>query len=291
MTHAQSFVLPIVTALNGEPQVTEEGEIVYVFSDLQVSAAGPAMTSSSRQQSTEASILKRAGLSPQATNRDVQRLLEYNGISSRGILERAELIGLLEKALPPPTPRERAAMIESDSTVLQEQELEFSLAPDINKFLAGGLGVANLGGALYLGNLFQQAALYSVKLPGIYGAVQAFYPALLAYALLFNAIPVVRNLYIQQENVKIQQRNKRRSQWKAALDSAAGNARSRIGAKLQAARRFGLKLKQLGSSPNDVVYDTRQALDEVTNQRELDALKQFDQILNAEKEPDQTPFQ
>jgi hypothetical protein len=285
--------LPIVTALNGEPQVTEEGEIVYVFPDLQVSAGSSTSLASQPQvQSKEAFILKRAGLSSQASNRDIQRLLEYNRISSRGILERSELVALLEKALPPPTPRELAGMMESDPTVLQEQELQFSLAPDINKFLAGGLGVVNLGGALYLGNLFQQAALYSVRLPGIYGAVQAFYPALLAYAILFNAIPVLRNLYIKQENAKIQQRNKRRAQWKAALESAAGNARSRIGSKLLAARRFGRKLQQLGSSPNDVVFDTRQSVDEMEQQRELEALKQFDQLLEAEKGQDSTsPFQ
>jgi hypothetical protein len=278
--------LPIVTALNGEPQVTEEGEIVYVFPDLQVSAGPSGLSMQSVFQSSEASTLKRAGLSSQASNRDIQRLLEYNGISSRGVLERAELVRLLEQALPPPTAREQAALIDSDPSVLQEQELTFSLAPDINKFLAGGLGLVNLGGALYLGNLFQQAALYSVRLPGIYGAVQAFYPALLAYAVLFNVIPLVRNFYIGRENAKIQQRNKRRQQWKTALQSAVGNSRSRIGSKLQAARRFGLRLKQLGTSPQDVIYDTRQEIDMLKKQREMDAMKQFDQLL--EKEQDDT---
>lgn len=273
----QSFVLPIVTALNGEPQVTEEGEIVYVFPDLQVSA-GTTPTSSSAV-SRESVVLKRAGLSPRATTRDIQRLLEYNGISTRTALERTDLLALLEEALPPPTAREQAAMMDTDPTVLQEQELQFSLAPGFNKFLAGGLGVVNLGGALYLGNLFQQAALYSVKLPGIYGVVQAFYPALLAYAILFNAIPLARNLYIQQENTKIQQRNVRRTQWKRLLQSASRSTQSRIGAKLQAARRFGQRLKQLGSDPNDVIYDTRQDIDDIAKQREADALKKFDDML------------
>ncbi|GKY98957.1 hypothetical protein MPSEU_000851500 [Mayamaea pseudoterrestris] len=284
----ESFVLPIVTALNGEPQVTEEGEIVYVFPDLQVSTG---VSAPQPVRSSEASVLKRAGISPRATNRDIQRLLEYNGISSRGVIERAELIALLEKALPPPSPRERAAMMDDDPAVLQEQELEFSLAPDINKFLAGGLGVLNLGGALYLGNLFSQAALYSVKLPGIYGAVQAFYPALLAYAVLFNIIPLVRNLYIKRENAKIQLRNQRRKQWKDALQLAIGNTRSRIGSKIQAARRFGLKVKRLGSSPSDVIFDTRQEIDVIEKQRESDALKQFDQQLRKAEQEQDNSFQ
>mmetsp|Transcript_71613 Transcript_71613/g.202408 ORF Transcript_71613/g.202408 Transcript_71613/m.202408 type:complete len:333 (+) Transcript_71613:817-1815(+) len=35
----ESFVLPVVTRLNGVPEVTDEGDIVYVFDELQVSAA------------------------------------------------------------------------------------------------------------------------------------------------------------------------------------------------------------------------------------------------------------
>ena len=35
----ESFVLPIVTQLNGEPRVTEDGDIIYVFPELQQSVA------------------------------------------------------------------------------------------------------------------------------------------------------------------------------------------------------------------------------------------------------------
>jgi hypothetical protein len=270
--------LPIVAALNGEPQVTEEGEIVYVFPDLQVSA-GVSMSQQPARAPTEAMTLKRAGLSPKASNRDIQRLLEYNGISTRGILEREDLMVRLEQVLPPMTARERAAVEATDTSVLQEQELQFSVATDLNKILAGGLGVVNLGGALYLGNLFSQAALYAVKLPGIYGVVQAFYPFLLGYAVLFNVIPLARNFIIQQENEKIRKRNDRRRKWKTALQAAAGNTRSRIGAKLQAASRYKSKIKQLGSSLRDVIYDTRQDVDVLEKKREEDALKAFDQML------------
>jgi hypothetical protein len=296
----QSFVLPIVSALNGEPQVIEEGEIIYTFPDLQVSTSSGSSSmfpwSNNKPQivSTDAMILQRAGLSARASNRDIQTLLEYNRIPSRGVLERSELIALLEQALPPPTPQEQAAMIESDPSVLQEQELQFSIAPDMNKALAAGLGVVNLGGALYLGNLFSQAALYSVRLPGIYGAVQAFYPLLLGYALLFNMIPIGRKFYIDRENDKIRQRNSRRQQWKAALQTATSNTRTRIGAKIQAARRYGRRMKQLGRSPQDVIYDTQQEIELLEATRELDALKQFDQLLDAseqERDSNTSPFQ
>ncbi|KAL3934543.1 MAG: hypothetical protein SGARI_003338, partial [Bacillariaceae sp.] len=35
----ESFVLPIVSQLDGEPRVTDEGDIIYVFPDLQISAS------------------------------------------------------------------------------------------------------------------------------------------------------------------------------------------------------------------------------------------------------------
>lgn len=282
-----------MTALNGEPQVTEEGEIVYVFPDLQVSssssssaAAAAVAPGPSATAVAEAAVLRRAGLAPNAPNRDIQRLLEYNGISCRGALERPDLVRLLSRALPPPTAHEAAAAAQADPTVLQEQELQFSVAPEINKVLAGGLGVVNLGGALYLGTLFRQAALYSVQLPGIYGAVQACYPALLAYAVLFNAIPLVRNLYIQRQNEQIQARNQRRRQWRAALTAAAGDARGRLGRKLLAAQRYGRKLRQIGTRKEDIVYDTRQDVSDLQRERDLDAMRQFDRLLEAEREQD-----
>lgn len=34
----ESFMLPVLTRLNGRPEVTEEGQIVYVFPELMTSA-------------------------------------------------------------------------------------------------------------------------------------------------------------------------------------------------------------------------------------------------------------
>ena len=49
---------------------------------------------------------------------------------------------------------------------------KFSLASGFNKFAAGARGIANLGGGLYLGNLFNQYNLYGVKLPSFLGGFQ-----------------------------------------------------------------------------------------------------------------------
>jgi hypothetical protein len=273
----ESFVLPIVSALNGIPQVTEEGEIVYVFSDLQKTTRDSNSLAPSRASMSgrEGSILKRAGLASNASTRDIQALLDYNRIPTRGALERSDLIAIVEKALP------TSVEVVSDPTLLQERELEFSAASETNKLLAGGLGVVNLGGALWLGSQLSQIVANGYKLPGMYGVVQAGYPLLLGYAILFNAIPLVRSALLKKTNEGIRQRNKRRLEWRAALQTAAasGSGRGRLAKKLQAAKRFGSKLMRL-SSKQDIVYDTKEtSLEKVISMKEEQALKDFDMLL------------
>lgn len=273
----ESYVLPIVTALNGEPRVTDDGEIVYVFPDLQTSASSSSTPSLSAGPSANALVLKRAGLTTRATAGEIKRILEYNGISTRGVLERSELISILEENLPPPTEAEQAELAVSDPSLLQEREWKFSLASDTNKVLAGGLGVVNLGGALYLGNLLNQYAVLGVRLPSYFGTVQALYPLLLGYAVLFNVIPFARNLWVKRENEKIRERNKIRSSWKAALASAIRS--SPIQKKIASAQKMGSKLKRIGASKDDIVYDTSSTMEENTQKKAKSELDEFDKLL------------
>ena len=248
---------------------------MYIFPDLQTSASnGPSLPSA---VNTDALVLKRAGLSTRATAGEIKRILEYNGISTRGALERKELISILERALPPPTEQEKNELSLSDPSLLQEREWEFSLATDLNKLLAGGLGVVNLGGALYLGNLLNEYAVMGVRLPAHFGTVQTFYPLLLGYAVLFNVIPFARNLWIKRENEKIRERNKRRSSWKAALASAIRS--SPIQKKIASAQRMGRKLKQVGTSADDIVYDSSSSMEENQLKKAKSDLDEFDRLL------------
>jgi len=89
---------------------------------------------------------------------------------------------------------------------LDEVEEPFSAATDGNKLLAGGLGAVNLGGALYLGNLLSSPALVGVQLPSYFGLVQAFFPFLLLYGVLYNAVPAARFFVGQKKNAEIAQR-------------------------------------------------------------------------------------
>lgn len=288
----ESFVLPIVSALGGEPVVTADGEIAYVFSELQTTTTSSA-TSVRRQSDgsnrAAAMVLKRAGMKADASSRDIMQVLNYNGISTRGVVEKSDLVQLLGSALPPMSAAEQSRFDAEtiDPTMLQERELTFSLASDLNKFLAGGLGVVNLGGALYLGNLLSQVAAYGVQLPSYFGVVQALYPFLLGYAVLFNIIPLARNFAIQQQNAQIRERNARRKSWRQALTAAVKNTNNRIANKLRAVAQYQTKTRQIGSKASDIAYDTSKPLEDLTKQKDKQALADFDKMM----EGDNTAFQ
>jgi hypothetical protein len=201
-------------------------------------------------------------------------LLLYNGYDTRGLRERRELLQVLEKVLPPATPSEESRLTSQDPSVLLEREYEFSMAPPINRVLAAGLGILNLGGALYLGNLIGQYAYYGVALPG---AITALYPWLLTYAVLFNAIPLVRNFWIGQANAKIQKRNEDRLGWRDRL--AKMLPKSPLASKLKAAQDYQKDIKRLGASKNDIIFDTRQSMEQIQAQKEKSELDDFDKRL------------
>ena len=280
--------------MNGEPQVTEDGDIVYVFPELQQSASSSSKSSARASASAlvaaqENLILKRVGLPANASAGEIKRLLAYNGIDTRGALERSDLLAVLEDAAPEASASEQAFLddLRADSQVdaLVEREYKFSIAPDMNRFLAAGLGVLNLGGALYLGNLLSQYSLYGVQLPSYMGLVQGAYPLLLAYAVLFNVIPAVRNAWIQRENALISARNKVRQDWKNELRQTMKTVASRdtrLGRKLRAAAKMGSGVRQLGVSEKDILFDTSKPMEETKQKKEQQELEDFDKLLESD---------
>lgn len=231
--------------------------------------------------------LRRAGLPADASAGQVKNFLNWNGVSTQGALERSDLVSILEGALPPPSASELAlledAAADASTDVLQEKEYKFSVAPDLNRFLAAALGVVNFGGAVYLGNLLGQYALYGVQLPSYMGLVQQGYPLLLAYAVLFNAIPLGRALWIKGKNSQIQTRNSVRTRWKAALEQASRGG-GRLGKKLKAAAKMGMRLRQLGSSKEDILFDTRKPIEDLQVKKSKQELEDFDKLLEQNKD-------
>jgi len=265
----ESFVLPIVTQLNGEPRVTDYGDIVYVFPEMQISG-----------QSDLERKLQSAGLPPDASAQKIKAALVAKGVSGdtfvRGF-ERDDVITVFEQNEYLFEDDEDDYSLDDD--VLQEQEYTFSVASDWNKLLAGGLGALNLGGALYLGNILSSPALYGVRLPSYYGLVQSFFPLLLGYAILYNVIPLARNFWINGQNNQIKERNRNRRLWRTqVLSSSTG----RLARKLKQANKMGMKMKQLGTGKDDIIFGTQQTSTEIKQAKENDALADFDRLLDQE---------
>jgi len=252
----ESYVLPIVSQLGGEPTVTEEGDIVYVFPELQLSAE---------------STLEAAGLKPDASPGEIVEVLSYRGVNARGALEKKDLIKLLDQSL---------SMSGRDpSEPIQEEEFDFNRSGTGWNVLSGVLGAVNLGGALYLGQILASPALNGVRLPSYFGVVQSIYPLLLIYALAFNIIPAIRYFNIKGKNAAIRERNALKRNWSVVLRSMG----KRVRRKLDAAQNMRSKMKRLGAG-KDIVFDTRvDDASKVTKKRESDALRDFDKLLNQDE--------
>jgi len=233
----ESFVLPIVTQLGGEPTVTEEGDIVYLFPDLQVSTGRDENLSDDESK--------------------------YNMLR-----------------------RMRGEATAQKMEILEEQPIEFSRTGQFGKLLAGGLGVVNLGGALYLGQVLSSPAMAGVQLPGIYGAVQGGYPLLLAYAVLYNAIPLVRFILTKKANADIESRNSARRRWLTVLKEGG----SKVKRKLRSAASMRQKMRRLGGKV-DVVYDTTSDFADVSTDKAKEDMKRFDELLEDEERGEEGIFE
>jgi len=217
----EGFVLPIVSQLGGEPVVTDDGDIVYIFPDLQVSARGG--------------------------DDDYEDLVLGSGVD-----------------------------------YLEEKNVDFSRNPDLGNVAAAGLGVVNLGGALYLGQVLASPAMTGVQLAGMFGIVQAGYPLLVGYAFLFNLIPAARYFVNQKKNEEISKRNSARRKWKTYMDVGG----SKIKRKLEAAKTLKQQMRRLGGESGEgTVYDTKKQFEEIANSKEQAEMKKFDELLG-----DNEPF-
>jgi hypothetical protein len=92
---------------------------------------------------------------------------------------------------------------------LKEFSWRFSQASSGQIIGAIGLGGLNLVGAIVLGSLLAGGTV-AAQLGGLVAFVQSIYWLLLAYGAAFLVIPLIRYLWIQGRNQKIQTRNQRR---------------------------------------------------------------------------------
>lgn len=122
----------------------------------------------------------------------------------------------------------------SVAAYLKELPWRFSQASSGQLMMAAGLGVVNIVGALMLGGLLRGGA---AALGGIVGLVGGIYGLLLAYAIGFVTVPLVRYLWIQGRNKAIATRNEMRQRRAEALNQLA----PKIQEKLAFAQQFALE--------------------------------------------------
>jgi len=139
------------------------------------------------------------------------------------------------------------------SEYLHESPWRFSAATSGQIILSGGLGVLNLGLAIFLGFLLYSHNPSIARLGGLVSFVQGIYWLLLAYGMGFLGIPLVRYFWIQQHNSKIAKRNSDRLERARLLV----NPDSELQQKMAYAKQFaGEKL----ITQKDLVYSTESDL-------------------------------
>ncbi|MGF1512295.1 MAG: hypothetical protein ACFB5Z_01165 [Elainellaceae cyanobacterium] len=183
----EDYVLPVLSRFNGRPEVSPEGDIIYHFPELQVTAA--------RQKG--------------------RSIPDY----------------------------------------LQELPWRFSEASSGQLMLAGGLGVFNIVGALYLGSLLQRIALDPALQAGFLGFVSSIYGLLLLYAVGFVTVPLVRYLWIRWRNTRVEVRNQQRRSHVARLRRSVPELQR----KLTYAQQFAAQTVITG---DDLAYTTETDLTE-----------------------------
>ncbi|CEM07805.1 unnamed protein product [Vitrella brassicaformis CCMP3155] len=235
----ESFVLPLLSELNGEAIVTNEGDIVYSFPDVMTTAVD--QDAQLRQQMSDIASLPDDALVEFCEDRGIpiNDCVSWFEIDRRTLVRRAQQF-LADSAEVP--------------VYLEEQEVPFSQAPEGKKFLAGGLGIANLVGVLALGAKFNQIAQLPVRLVGLPAFVQGIFPLLTFYAISFNVVPVLRAFVVNKRNGDIAQRNEMRRKWAAALQAGAPFIRR----KLDAARRMAKRVSYV--QKESAIYTTERDL-------------------------------
>ncbi|HLP91648.1 MAG TPA: hypothetical protein VK184_24065 [Nostocaceae cyanobacterium] len=135
---------------------------------------------------------------------------------------------------------------------LQEFLWRFSNATSGQIMLSAGLGVVNFLGAIILGVLLRNGTI-TQEIGGLVGFVQSIYWLLLAYGTGFLAIPLIRYVWIQSRNRKIEERNSQRQNRAKLLAKPKPELQKKIAFAGQFANERFIEQK-------DVIYSTERDL-------------------------------
>lgn len=178
----EDYILPVLTRFNGYPEVSNQGEIIYYFPELQVTAES----------------------------------------------------------------RNKVAV----TPYLKENLWQFSLASSGQKITAFFLGGVNIVLALVLGSLLTPELAQEIG--GLILFVNSIYGILIAYAISYLAIPLIRYLWLQRRNKKVNQRNFQREEKYKELQS-----NPQLAMKINYAQKFA---KENIVSDKNLAYSTEKDL-------------------------------
>ena len=133
---------------------------------------------------------------------------------------------------------------------LQENPWQFSLASSGQKIFAIFLGGINFVLALMLGSLLTPEV--TQQMGGFITFVDSIYGLLIAYAVGYLAIPLIRYFWLQRRNRKIEIRNEKRRERANILEAS-----SQLQAKIDYAQQFA---QQKIITGEDIVYSTEKDL-------------------------------
>ena len=203
----EDYMLPVLTRFNGVPEVTTDGQIIYYFPELQVTATGNASQT-------------------------------------------------------------------SVPAYLEERKWQFTKASSTQKMIAIGLGGVNLVLALMLGSLL--SGELAAQMGGLVAFVNGIYGILLAYAIGYLTIPLIRYFWIQQKNKQIMARNEERFHRVRLLTLANQDLQN----KLEAAEVFA---SETVLSQEDIAYSTEQDLMEQEAERNDKIDEDWERRLNSDR--------
>lgn len=178
----EDYILPVLTRFNGYPEVSNQGEIIYYFPELQVTAES----------------------------------------------------------------RNKVAV----TPYLKENLWQFSMASSGQKITAFFLGGVNIVLAFVLGSLLTPELAQEIG--GLILFVNSIYGILIAYAISYLAIPLIRYLWLQRRNKKVNQRNFQREEKYKELQS-----NPQLAMKINYAQKFA---KENIVSDKNLAYSTEKDL-------------------------------
>ena len=176
----ESFMMEVARRFNGRPEVTDDGDVIYVFPEMVTTG-----DSDRGRKSLESSLRDR--LFGSITTSDRQS-------------------GGLQSAL---------STMQMSKEPVKEERWTMTRATAPQQVLVGGLGVLNGFGVTVLGDLLGQVGNVS----GIVGLARGLYPLLAIYAASYIAVPAIRWLWMQGANRAIDARNKARERTARAVTS------------------------------------------------------------------------